>query len=175
MGFRRPESDTTKMRGVVAREERCQQTLDGTSFYAYALAGEGSALADNASLEIVFTTGTAKNVYIWIAGSCGGDAEMTVFEDVTEVTGGDLFVPVNRNRQSPTLSTSGVIVGPTSVTTNGAIYSEVYPGGQKSHSGGGGNESQPYVLKANTSYLIQLTNRAGSAKFAEIQLQWCEI
>lgn len=175
MGFRLPESDTTRMRGVVAREERCQQTLDGTSFYAYALAGEGSTLADDASLEIVFTTGTTKNVYIWIAGICGGDAEMTVFENVSDVTGGNLFVSINRNRQSLATSTVGVIVGPTSVTTNGSIYSEVYPSGQKNHAGGGGSESQPYVLKADTSYLIQLTNRAGSAKFAEIQLQWCEI
>ena len=175
MGFRSPESDTTKMRGVVSRDEKCQQTIDGTSFIAYALAGEGALLADNASLEIVFTTGANTNAYVMLAGLCGGDAEFTLFENVTAVTGGDIFVPINRNRQSLTTSTSGVIVGPTGVTTNGAIYSEVLPGGQKNHAGGASGGSEPYLFKKDISYLARLTNRAGSAKFAEIQMQWCEL
>jgi len=175
MTLRRAESDTTKMRGVITRMESCQQTIDGQSFYAYLLAGEGTELADNASLELVYTTGANTNAYLWVVAACGGDAEFAVFEAVTGVTSGSLFVPINRNRQSTTVSTCGVVTGPSAVTTNGTIFAEILPGGQKNHSVGSGGGSEPYVMKSDTSYLFRLTNRAGSAKFAEIQVQWCEL
>ena len=176
MGFRSPESDTTKMRGVVARQETCQQTIEGNSFYAYKAALPGSTLANGAAMQMVFTTGANTNAYLWFVGQCGGDGQLAVYENVTEVTGGSIFVPINRNRQSTKTSTCGVINNPTAVTTNGTIYQEIILGGSGAFlSGGGDVTSQPYLMKKNTSYLFELTNNSGSAQIAEIQLQWCEL
>ena len=175
MGFRSPESDTTKMRGVITRPESCQQVIEGNSFYAYLAALPGDTLANGASLQMVFTTGTSTNAYLWVEGQCGGDGQFAIYESVTDVEGGTLFVPVNRNRQSTNTSSCGIVNEPTSVTTNGTIYQEIIPGGGILISPGGSVVSEPYLLKKNTSYLFELTNNAGSAQIAEIQLQWCEL
>jgi hypothetical protein len=175
MGFRLPESDTTKMRAVVARPESCQQVVEGNSYYAYLAALPAAPLADAASLEIVFTTGETSNAYLWVTAQCGGNGQFKIAEGVTGVTGGNLFVPVNRNRQSTKTSTCGVLTAPTAVTLNGVIYQEIILGGTTGVAAGNDVTSEPYLLKRNTSYLFRLTNNSGQARIAEIQLQWCEL
>lgn len=175
MGFRSPESDTTKMRAVVSRPESCQQAIDGNSFYAYKVALPGATLANGASMQMVFTTGANTNAYMWFKGQCGGDGQFAVYENVTDVTGGNIFVPINRNRQSTKTSSCGIINNPSAVTTNGTIYQEIILGGGVLISPGGDVSSETYLLKKNTSYLFELTNNSGNAQIAEIQLQWCEL
>ena len=172
--MRIPESDTTVMRYVVNRDESTQNIIDGLVFYAYSSKGNGNELADDASIDIVITPPVAQSIGIGFVTRIGGDAEFKVFENVTAVTGGTIFVPLNRNRASTRLAQTGAIVQPSSVTTNGVLYEEIIVGGSGGNAAGATLTGDYAILKANTSYLFRLTNRSGQARIAELFVQWVE-
>ena len=153
---------------------KAQNLRDGMVFYVYAARLDGNKLADDANIDIVFTANPGVNVCMNVTAQCGGDAEFEVFENVTQVVGGNIFVPINRNRRSAITSECGVIIQPSSVTTNGVIFQEVIIGGSGGNAAGKTFQSIDYILNPDISYLFRLTNRSGQARLAEIQLSWCE-
>jgi hypothetical protein len=172
--MRIPESDNTVMRYVVNRDESVQNIIDGLVFYAYSSKGNGNELADDASIDIVITPPVGQGIGIGFVTRIGGDGEFKVYENVTAVTGGTIFVPRNRNRASTRLAQTGVIVQPSSVTTNGILYEEIIVGGSGGNAAGATLEGDYAILKANTSYLFRLTNRSNQARIAELFVQWVE-
>ena len=172
--MRIPESDQTLMRWVVDREESVQNIIDGIVFYAYSTKGNGNTLADDASIDVVVTTPANINLGIGFVTRIGGDAEFKVFENVTEVVGGTIFVPKNRNRASTRTSQTGIIVQPTSLTTNGVLYEEIIVGGSGGNAAGASLDGDYAIIKADTSYLFRLTNRSNNARIAELFVQWIE-
>jgi len=172
--LRRPESDTTRLRGVVDRPESVQSIIDGRVFYAYSSKGDGNTLADDASIDIVITPPADLAIGIGFVTRIGGDAEFKVFENVTDVTGGTVFVPRNRNRASTNTARSGVIIQPTGVTTNGILYEEIIIGGSGGNAAGATLQGDYAVIKADTSYLFRLTNRSNQSRLAELFIQWVE-
>lgn len=172
--MRIPESDQTVMRWVVDRDESVQNVIDGLIFYAYSSKNEGNTLADDASIDIVVTPPVGMNIGIGFVTRIGGDAEFKVFENVTGVTGGTVFVPRNRNRASTRTALTGVIIQPTGVTTNGVLYEEIIIGGSGGNAAGATLQGDYAIIKADTSYLFRLTNRSGQARIAELFVQWVE-
>jgi hypothetical protein len=172
--MRIPESDNTVMRYVVNRDESVQNIIDGLVFYAYSSKGNGNQLADDASIDIVITPPVNMPIGIGFVTRIGGDAEFKVYENVTAVTGGTIFVPRNRNRASTRSAQTGVIIQPSSVTTNGILYEEIIVGGSGGNAAGATLEGDYAILKANTSYLFRLTNRSNQARIAELFVQWVE-
>ena len=162
------------MRYVVNRDESVQNIIDGLVFYAYSSKGNGNELADDASIDIVITPPVGQGIGIGFVTRIGGDGEFKVYENVTAVTGGTIFVPRNRNRASTRLAQTGVIVQPSSVTTNGILYEEIIVGGSGGNAAGATLEGDYAILKANTSYLFRLTNRSNQARIAELFVQWVE-
>lgn len=172
--MRIPESDQTVMRWVVDRDESVQSVIDGLTFYAYSTKGDGNTLADDASIDIVVTPPVTKNIGIGFVTRIAGDAEFKVYENVTNVVGGTVFVPRNRNRASTRVAQTGVIIQPSSVTTNGVLYEEIIIGGTGGNAAGATLQGDYAIIKANTSYLFRLTNRSGQARIAELFVQWVE-
>lgn len=172
--MRMPESDQTVMRWVVQREESVQNVIDGLVFYAFSSKGDGDLLADDASIDIVVTPAINMNVGIGFVTRIGGDAEFRVYEGVTGITGGTIFVPRNRNRASTRVAQTGVIVQPTTVTHNGSLYNEIIVGGSGGNAAGATLRGDYAIIKANTSYLFRLTNKSGQARIAELFVQWVE-
>lgn len=173
--MRKVESDRLAIRYVVNRNESIQNVLDGIVFYAYSTKGDGNLLADNASIDIVVTPPAGRSIGAGFVARIGGDAELKVFEGVTEVTGGSVFVPRNRNRESTNTAQTGVIIQPTAVTTNGVLYEEIIVGGTSGSAAGGTIEGDYAVIKADTSYLFRLTNRSNQSRIAELFVQWVEM
>lgn len=172
--MRIPESDQTVMRWVVDRDESVQNVIDGLVFYAYSSRGNGNALPDDASIDIVVTSPVNKSIGIGFVTRIGGDAEFEVYENVSGVTGGTVFVPRNRNRASDKTSLTGVIIQPTAVTINGVLYEEIIIGGTGGNAAGASLEGDYAILKADTSYLFRLTNRSNQSRIAELFIQWIE-
>ena len=162
------------MRYVVNRDESVQNIIDGLVFYAYSSKGDASPLADDASIDIVITPPATQAVGIGFVTRIGGDAEFRVYENVTAIVGGTLFVPRNRNRASTKVAQTGVIIQPTSVTTNGILYEEIIIGGSGGNAAGATLEGDYAVLKPNTSYLFRLTNKSNQSRIAELFIQWVE-
>ena len=172
--MRVPESDHTAMRYVVDRDESVQNIIEGIVFYAYSSKGNGNLLADDASIDIVVTPPVGKDIGIGFVTRIGGDAEFRVFEDVTDVVGGTIYVPKNRNRASTRTAQTGVIIQPTSVTTNGVLYEEIIVGGSGGNAAGASLEGDYAIIRADTSYLFRLTNRSNQSRIAELFVQWIE-
>ena len=172
--MRIPESDQTVMRWVVDRDEAVQNVIDGLIFYAYSSKGNGNELADDASIDIVVTPPANKSIGIGFVTRIGGDAEFKVYENVSNVVGGTVFVPRNRNRASTKTAQTGVIVQPTSITTNGVLYEEIIIGGSGGNAAGATLQGDYAIIKADTSYLFRLTNRSNQSRIAELFVQWVE-
>ena len=172
--MRIPESDHTVMRWVVDRDESVQNVIDGLVFYASSSKGHLNTLADDASIDIVVTSAVDMPIGIGFVTRIGGDAEFKVYENVTSVVGGTIFVPRNRNRTSTRVSQTGIIVQPSSITTNGILYEEIIVGGSGGNAAGATLQGDYAIIKANTSYLFRLTNRSGQARLAELFVQWVE-
>lgn len=175
ISVRRPESDTTMLRGVVNRPESVQRIIDGRVFYAYETRGHANELPDENSIDIVLTSPQAKSLGVGFVIRCEGDFELMIYENVSEVEGGTVFVPRNRNRASAKVSSAGVVIQPTSVTTNGVLYQELIIGGTGFFTATGATLEGDYaVIKEDTSYLFRLTNKSNSNRIAELFIQWVE-
>lgn len=172
--MRSPESDTTKMRGVVSRAETVQGVIDGKTFYAYKINGHGDLLADDASIQLLVTTPTNTDIAVGVQAISDGDSELKVYEGATSVTGGTLFVPRNRNRASTITSNTGVLVNPTTATGTTVVYESLVVGGTGGHAAGAAASSDYAICKKNTSYLFVLTNRSGQANIAQLSVLWVE-
>ena len=85
-----------------------------------------------------------------------------------------MFVPRNRNRASTKTAQTGVIVQPTSITTNGVLYEEIIIGGSGGNAAGATLQGDYAIIKADTSYLFRLTNRSNQSRIAELFVQWVE-
>jgi hypothetical protein len=158
---------------LVTIDIKDQNLRDGVNFYAFSARLSGNLLANNASIDIVVTPSPGTNVCMNTTFQCGGDAEFYVHENVTDISGGTLFVPINRNRRSTNTSQVGVLLQPT-VTVNGVIYEEVIIGGSGGNAGGGAVDGIDFILKPDVSYLFRLKNVSGQSRLAELQLTWCE-
>jgi hypothetical protein len=150
-----------------------QNLRDGQVFYVYSARLTGNLLPNNETIDIVATPNPGTNVCITATVQCGGNAEFYVHENVTNVTGGTIFVPINRNRRSTNISQVGVLINPT-VTLNGIIYEEIVLGGSGGNASGNTVEGIDYILKPDVSTLFRLKNVSGQARLAELQLTWCE-
>jgi hypothetical protein len=158
---------------LVTIDIKDQNLRDGVNFYAFSARLSGNLLANNASIDIVVTPSPGINVCMNATFQCGGNAEFYVHENVTDISGGTLFVPINRNRRSTNTSQVGILLQPT-VTVNGVIYEEVILGGSTGVAGGGAVDGIDYILKPDVSYLFRLKNVSGQSRLAELQLTWCE-
>ena len=174
MNLRGPESDQTTLRGVLSRAELVQDVIDGRVFYAYKSHPTGDTLGNGDSIEIVVTASPGVAAAMGFVARIGGTAELDIYEGVSGVTGGSIFVPRNRNRTSDRISQVGVIINPTTVTTNGVLYEEQIIGGTGGTASGATLSGDYALIRPDTSYLFRLTNRSGQARVAELFLQWVE-
>lgn len=164
---------------LVTRDGGVQDVIDGKAFYAYKLYKSASKLANNASINIVITAALGKSLGIGFIASCGGDAEITIYENSTGITGGTLFVPLNRNRASAQASTTGILIDPTIGTLGSVIFESLVFGGTDSGGGGGSKAAGAtargdYALLDDVSYTFRLTNTSGGSQQAELMVQWIE-
>lgn len=158
---------------LVVRDGGVQDVIDGKAFYAYKIHRSADTLLNGTSIDIVVTSATGMKLAIGFAAQCGGNAELTVYEDVSGVTGGTLFVPLNRNRASTAISTTGVLINPTVANLGDIIYEDLILGGTGGNAAGATLRGD-YALIDDVSYLFRLTNTSNQTHVAELMIQWIE-
>jgi len=187
------ESDTTKARHVnpayvdkdgvsyIASSDRPFPIVEtnhlrlheGKAFKAYRIYPDATKLANGASCNIAIAWASGVYPHILMDATCGGDAELYVYEGAT-VTGGTSFTAIKRNRTSATTSQLAILINPTVSVTGTEIDAEIIAGGVGRRSGGGGTNVLEMVLNPLTTYLFRLTNVSGAAHMAELFLEWYE-
>ena len=120
------------------------------------------------------TANPGVNPHVIVQIACSQNALIKWHENVTNVTGGDIFVPINRNRVSTRVSQVGALINPTSLTLNGIIHEELISAGDDKKAAGGGAYSFEFVLKDDVSYLFRLTNVGSASAAAYMSLEWYE-
>lgn len=140
-----------------------ERVLEGKAY----ISSVTGSVEDNAILSILLTPSV--DIYSAFEGGAGGDSYAALYEN--SVASGGVSMPViNRNRNHD--SAPITIAKNVTVTATGNMLMESYIyGGQKSKSGGGAIGYAPiFVLKANTSYLVQMRNVSGSATFVSLSI-----
>ena len=146
---------------------------EGRAYYAYKLYPDASKLAAGASVNIAMAFATGVKAHLAYDASCGGDAEMYLYENAV-VSGGTTFTAVRRNRTIATASQSAILVNPT-VTSVGTLLEERFIAGGVGRKAGGGNTSvAEQVFSPLTTYLFRLTNANGTAHMAHLHIEWYE-
>ena len=159
---------------VITRSDNIQAVVDGISFYAFAVRPAANPLPSTQSIDILVTTAPNRPVGVGLKAECGGNAEVYVYEGVTDVVGGTIFVPFNRNRASTNTAVTGVLMQPTSVTLGTLVFGDLVLGGTGGSAAGATAESDYAFLKADTSYLFRLTNTTNQSHIAALAVQWIE-
>lgn len=165
----------------VTGSERPLPTLDinhlrlheGRAYNVYRIYPDVAKLGSGASCNIAIAWAGNTYPHLLIDASCGGDAELYVYEGAT-VTGGTAFTAVRRNRVIESTSQSAVLINPTVTNIGTEIGAHVISGGTGKHAGGAGTNALEHVLKPLTTYLFRLTNVNGTAHMAELILEWYE-
>jgi hypothetical protein len=158
---------------LIVRDGGIQDVIDGKAFYAYSIYKSATPLASGASANIVVTSAQNATVAVGFAAQCGGNAEIIIYENVSGVTGGTLFVPLNRNRASSATSATGVLINPTVGTLGTIIYEDLILGGTGGNAAGATLRGD-YALLDDVSYLFRMTNTSNQSHVAELMIQWIE-
>ena len=172
--------DTNDAQRVVG-SDYCMPILDinhlrmheGRSFNAYKYYPPSARLADGASINMVFTTNVGTSAHIIIQTFCSENCEITWYEGAS-ASGGTVFTPINRNRESTRISQAGILVNPTVTVTGTEFHREYISAGTSRRAAGGGGFSLEYIFQDNVSYLIRMTNVGSGAATAYLSLDWYE-
>lgn len=138
--------------------------------------GSVANLANNATIDIVLATGDT-TTHLEYYANVGGNSTIDFYEAPT-VTGGTgtAMTIFNKRRDSATASVNAARLNQTVTGTGTALQSLFVPGGTGGiANGGSGSERKEWVLTANTTYLLRLTNIAGTTQYNNLALEWYEV
>lgn len=135
----------------------------------------GSELANDASADFLVRIG-AIDAHARVRIEVGGDSELLIYEAPTTSANGNQVDSVSKNRQILGTATVLFYEGPTVTNVGTLLFHWFIAGGTGGSSIGTGWGDTHWVLRANTDYLIRITNRsagAGGIQFS-VGLGWSE-
>lgn len=149
----------------------------GESFFY----NEADTLTTAASpLYFSFRTNGAKTIYFVgaVVGSLGGQLKVEIFEDATiTAETGTIVTCRNKNRQKDDVCDIVLKKSPT-VTDDGTLLSTLYAGAGsnpgKAETGQTTSDLDPTILKAETNYILKITNEAGADVDYSMIVRWNE-
>lgn len=107
--------------------------------------------------------------------SDGGPVDVDLYEGTTVSANGTAITPYNNNRNSGTTAAMTVFESPT-ITTDGTLLEPIIIPGTKQQGSFGSEASNEWNLKADTIYMIRITNNtigAGTSRFT-LNMFWYE-
>jgi len=134
--------------------------------------GDVSAAA-SANLFIV-TPNTTKWAHIVPEVSSENESTFYIYEGASYASSGTQIVPINKNRNSSTVSTCFVNHTPSTPSISGATLIRTIHWGSSKAYGGFDRNALEFILKQNTTYLFQVVNNSGGASWTHIMLIWYE-
>jgi hypothetical protein len=132
-------------------------------------------VANNASIDLLIVVGATKKLHLTMVGTAAGDAHAYLYETPTTSAAGTAVTAHNKNRGSSDTTTATITHTPTVSAPGTALDTALIPGGTKQQAtGSSGAQRDEWILKKSTTYLLRLTNKAGSAKDMSVGLTWYE-
>jgi len=136
---------------------------------------EVTDLGSAAVRDVLFVTpNTLLWAYLSVTVQTEAEADYKLYEGPTTTGDGTACTEHNKNRGSAITATSVVTHTPTIAGgSEGTLLATKHWGAGKG-SGGGSVPAEEWLLKANTKYLIRVTNATTSANQVNIILDWAE-
>ena len=146
------------------------ETHEGKTFLATFFSASYNS---GTTMQILLRT-AAKYAHLTVYAASGGDARLTFGEAPTVTLVGSVLGMFNMNR--PNVIAPTVLAYHTPTTAGGlALLDELMPGGRGGSSTGATVRPQSeWILKANTDYVLTLTNLSTTAEPGSITCQWYE-
>ena len=143
----------------------------GAMFVGSVLTHDSDPIGDNQDLEVLITTPTDKHVHMEIEAAAGGASEFHIYENPTITDNGSGIYIWNKNRDSSDLTNTVSGYSQPSWTYVGVpIVSRYIPGG--TILAYGGESTSTFVFDNDEDYILQVTNRAGTAQPMSIKFQF---
>lgn len=131
-------------------------------------------VASSADVEVLIQVGTS-NIGMVLTGSIAGQAHFFLFEGPTVTVAGTSVSVVCRDRVSPKTSTIVVTHTPTTTADGTELLDTFLPGGLRSTATGSLTTGpQSWHLKANTDYLLRMTNLSATTSAITIGLDFVD-
>jgi len=125
--------------------------------------------------HLIVTPDSTKFAHFTLAiGSTGGQIMLQLFEGATCSDNGDLEPLFNRNRNSNNTPTTILYEDPTCSSTGTQIFHATYGVDEKKSAGGEGRGTQEWILKANTKYLVRVTEENVANTVVNLEFDWYE-
>lgn len=131
---------------------------------------DGDSLENNDTINIRISTNSTVSPHLIIDAHAKLDFRMEVLEGASS-SGGSVFIPINKNRVSATVSGETLSTGVSGVSGGVTIFDELVSGGHKV--GGTIDFDREFILKPDTNYVFRLTSLENS-NLANITLEWYE-
>lgn len=156
--------------GLLTVDSPHYEVHTGQMYHAGFITG---SVANNTSIDLLInTTGTSYYTHLVWEATCGGDAEVLLYEGVTGTYGSALTVH-NMNRNFANASPVQVHNYPTITVLGINLVDSFLPGGTGGISMGGIiRANTEWILAPGKRYLLRLFNRAGTAKYAGLAVQF---
>lgn len=160
--------------GLIITDSVHNEVHEGMMFQASYRSPDASDVADNGTLDLLVRVG-ADNIHTAFEFVAGGDAEHAIYEGttVTDSNFGTALSENNMNRGSIITTDVQVTHTPTINSIGTLLHNMFLPGGTGGQALGASiRTGTEWILAANTTYLLRLINRAGTAQPLCIVLQW---
>ena len=169
------------------RHSRCVSTIDAVhrmihEGFAYHASGKATAIADGATLEMLFKVpaGTFPHFHKVRMQYGAGDVEMDAYEGTTVSADGTSITAYNLNRNSSNTPNMTAFHTPTITADGTKIHAQWAP---PTASGTGGSQEgvvdvtqgEEWILKPDTNYLFRITNNSGEIISIGYEIMWYEI
>jgi hypothetical protein len=149
--------------------------------FAYHATGRVAALANAASLEVLFSVpaDTFPHLNAALITMSDSPCDMEAFEGTTTSADGTAVTVFNRNRNSTNTAAMTMFTGPTITADGTQIHDRYIPdqGGVGTNNAGAVSPGlgEEWVLKPSTKYLLRFTNNSGGAITVAFEFLWYEI
>ena len=132
-------------------------------------------VANGGDYNLAFTTpDTTKWIHMIFGIDVEVEANVALYEAITSFGSGTPVTPYNNNRNS--VNTSGLVDMESDTTAVAGTPTQLVQMvlGSGKTAGGGARGSSEFVLKQNTTYLLEIDNQAAASNEVNIFLNWYE-
>lgn len=142
----------------------------------FVVGGTEAAIANNGTIDLYIVTPATKTLHTYLSLQAGGDATIQVYDSTTISAAGTILTARNLNREFPDGMDTQFQKDPTISALGTLFWENLLPGGRGGGSPGAiSDQSEQIVFARNSTYLIRLTNIAGTAQPLGIQLAIYEV
>lgn len=166
---------TDKSKATKIIDSDHMQVHDRQLLYAYEIQ---EALADDATIDMYLNVDSAFEAHMRIIAGCGGDAIVTIEKYSVVPTNplSQFIVFLRKYQKIATTAAKTKIYGTVTGGTKAEVFSKGLPGGTGGNAigGEGGNEAE-LIFEEGFWYHVSITNKAGTAKLASLELEFYEL